>query len=73
MGVERFPVYRLIDGRVMYQARRGDRWSLVDNAVVARMFRAFDGMPLDVVGIGQPADCGSEQQAGLWPGTHQTP
>jgi hypothetical protein len=53
----RFPVYRLIDGQVMYQARCGDRWSPVEDAVVARMFRIFDGIPLDVLR--------SEQSLGL--------
>ena len=60
MGMERFPVYRLIDGRVMYQARPGDRWSLVDDAVVAKMARTFDGLSLDVVGTAPVADPGLE-------------
>jgi hypothetical protein len=50
----------VIDGRVMYQARPGDRWSLVDDAVVARMFRTFDGLSLDVVGTAPVAGRGSE-------------
>ena len=37
----------------MYQARHGDRWSPVDEAVVAQMFQAFDGTPLDALGSGQ--------------------
>lgn len=61
MGEERFPVYRLIDGRVMSQAQRGDRWSLVDEAVVAQMFRMFDGMPLDAVGTSPATGHGSGQ------------
>ncbi|HEY6629961.1 MAG TPA: hypothetical protein VIZ90_00780 [Rhizobiaceae bacterium] len=50
MDPGRFPVYRLIDGQVMYQLRPGDRWSLVEDAVAARMLRMFDGTPLDAVG-----------------------
>jgi len=52
MDVGRFPVYRLIDGRVMYQLRPGDRWTPVEDAVAARMLQIFDGVPLDVLGSG---------------------
>jgi hypothetical protein len=68
MDVGRFPVYRLIDGQVMYQARKGDRWLPVEDAVVARMFRILDGIPLDVLGSEQSFELTSVTASAHSPG-----
>jgi hypothetical protein len=49
VGDLRYPVYRLIDGEVVSQAGPGERWQPVPDAVVAAMFRTFDGAPIDAI------------------------
>ncbi|MEQ1943910.1 hypothetical protein ABMA32_15965 [Mesorhizobium sp. VNQ89] len=43
---QRFPVYRLLGGHIACQLRPGDRWQVVDDALVDVMLSAFDGTAL---------------------------
>jgi len=43
---QRFPVYRLLGGHIACQLRPGDRWQVVDDALVDMLLEVFDGVTL---------------------------